>query len=112
MLQETHRCSETLWCIENMYTRREIKGSIVSCHEVVTARHRGKNKMLDKFQWTFFVLSACDKISRLVERCDVYLTKERSIKPKMGPIEFSKGHCPNKYNTSTRQWTAKLFLWK
>ena len=33
----------------------------------------------------FFVVSAHEKICRLVERCDVCLTKERSIKAKMGP---------------------------
>ena len=41
--------------------------------------------MLDKFQRTFFVLKARDKIRRLVEHCDICLTKERSIKPMMGP---------------------------
>ena len=43
------------------------------------------NGTLDKFQRIFFTLSARDKIRRLVERCDVCLTKERSIKNKMGP---------------------------
>ena len=33
----------------------------------------------------FFVVSAHEKICRLVERCDVCLTKDRSIKAKMGP---------------------------
>ena len=33
----------------------------------------------------FFVVSAHEKICRLVERYDVCLTKERSIKAKMGP---------------------------
>ena len=45
--------------------------------------------MLDKFQRTLFVLSAQDKIRRLVERCDICLTKERSIKPRMGPHIWS-----------------------
>ena len=55
------------------------------CHEGLAAGHRGVNGTLDKFQRTFFTLSARDKIRRLVERCDVCLTKERSIKNKMGP---------------------------
>ena len=54
-----------------------------------TTGHRGVNRTLDKFQRIFFVLSACDKICRLVERCDVCLTKERSIKAKMRPHEPS-----------------------
>ena len=49
------------------------------CHEGLAAGHRGVNGTLDKFQRTFFTLSARDKIRRLVERCDVCLTKERSI---------------------------------
>ena len=40
---------------------------------------------LDKFQRTFFIMSACDKIRRLVERCDICLAKERSVKVKTGP---------------------------
>ena len=44
--------------------------------------------MLDKFQSTSFVLSAWDKISRLVER-NICLTKKRSIKPKIGPLVLS-----------------------
>ena len=47
------------------------------------------NSRLDKFQRMFFVLSAQEKIRRLVEHCDICLSKERSIKSKMGPHEPS-----------------------
>ena len=40
---------------------------------------------LDKFQRTFFVMSACEKIQRLVDRCNTCLAKERSIQAKRGP---------------------------
>ena len=55
------------------------------CHEGIMSRHRGVNGTLDKLQRTLFVLSAWDKIRRFVERCNICLTKERSIKSKMGP---------------------------
>jgi len=55
------------------------------CQEGIMYGHRGVNDTLDKFQKTFFVLCTWDKIRRLVERCDICLTKERSIKPMMGP---------------------------
>ena len=35
--------------------------------------------MLDKFQETFFIRSACDENRRLVERCNIGLSKERKI---------------------------------
>ena len=73
-----------LWCIKELYTTSEINGSVQLSHEGVTARHRRVNGMLDKFQRTF-ICTFCDKIHRFVERCYVYLTKERSIKAKMGP---------------------------
>ena len=53
------------------------------CHEWIASEYRGVAGTLDKFQRTFFVLLARDKIRRLVERCDICLTKKRSIKPKM-----------------------------
>ena len=55
------------------------------CHEGVTAGHRGIAGTLDKFQRTFFIMSEHDKIRRLVEHCDVCLSKERSKKVKRGP---------------------------
>lgn len=55
------------------------------CHEGVTAGHRGVNGTLDKLQIKFFILSARDKIRKLVERCDMCLVKERGIKAKRGP---------------------------
>jgi len=44
-------------------------------HERIMSGHTGVAGTLDKFQRTLFVLSAPDKIRRLVERCDVCLTK-------------------------------------
>ena len=45
--------------------------------------HRGVAGMLNKFQRISFVFfSARDKIRRLVERCDLCLTIEKSIKPR------------------------------
>ena len=41
--------------------------------------------MLDKFQRTFFAMSAREKIQRLVDRCNTCLAKERSIQAKRGP---------------------------
>ena len=43
------------------------------------------NGTLDKLQIKFFILSARDKIRKLVERCDMCLVKERGIKAKRGP---------------------------
>ena len=40
---------------------------------------------LDKFQRTFFVMSACEKIWRLVDRCNACLAKEMSIQAKREP---------------------------
>ena len=40
---------------------------------------------LDKFQRTFFAMSAHEKIHRLVDRCNTCLAKERSIQAKRGP---------------------------
>ena len=39
----------------------------------------------DKFQRTFFAMSACEKIQRLVDRCNTCLAKKRSIQAKRGP---------------------------
>ena len=55
------------------------------CHEGVAGGHRGVVGTLDKFQRTFFVMSALEKIRRLVDRCNTCLAKERSIKAKRGP---------------------------
>ena len=55
------------------------------CHEGVSAGHRGVTGTPDKFQRMFFIMSARDKIRRLVERCDICLAKERSVKVKTGP---------------------------
>ena len=41
---------------------------------------------LDKFQRTFFTMSAREKIRRLVDRCNTCLAKERSIQNKRGPL--------------------------
>ena len=40
---------------------------------------------LDKFQRTFFTMSAREKIHRLVDRRNTCLAKERSIQDKRGP---------------------------
>ena len=40
----------------------KVKETFQICHEGVTARHRGVAGTLDKFQRTFFIMSACDKI--------------------------------------------------
>ena len=55
------------------------------CHKGVAGGHRGVAGTLDKFQRTFFVMSAREKIRRLVDCCDTCLAKERSIKAKRGP---------------------------
>jgi hypothetical protein len=55
------------------------------CHEGMAGGHRGMAGTLDKLQRTFFVMSACEKIQRLVDRCNTCLAKERSIKAKRGP---------------------------
>ena len=53
-----------------------LKEAFNICNEGITSGHRGVASMLDKFQRTFFVLSARDRIRRIVERCDICLTKE------------------------------------
>ena len=63
----------------------KLKETFQICHEGIMAGHRGVNGTLDKFQRTFFVVSARDKIRTLVNNCNVCLTKERSVKNKMGP---------------------------
>ena len=63
----------------------KVKKTFQICHEGVSAGHRGVAGTLDKFQRTFFIMSAHDKIRRLVERCDICLETERSIKVKTGP---------------------------
>ena len=55
------------------------------CHEGVAGGHRGVAGTLDKFQRTFFVMSAREKIRRLMDRCNTCLAKERSIQAKRGP---------------------------
>ena len=62
-----------------------LKEAFQICHEWIASENRVDAGTLDKFQKTFSVLLARDKIRRLVERCDICLTKERSIKPKMVP---------------------------
>ena len=67
----------------------KVKEVFSICHESVSARHRGVAGTFDKFQRTFFVMSAHDKIRKLVERCDICLAKERSVKVKTGPHVLS-----------------------
>ena len=55
------------------------------CNEGVAGGHRGVAGTLDKFQRTFFTMSARKKIRRLVDRCNPCLAKERSIQTKRGP---------------------------
>ena len=55
------------------------------CHEGVAGGHRGVAGRLDKFQRTFFTMSAREKIHRLVDRRNTCLAKERSIQDKRGP---------------------------
>jgi len=57
----------------------------VKLEEVFKICHEGVAGMLDKFQRTFFAMSAREKIRRLVDRCNTCLTKERSIQNKRGP---------------------------
>ena len=59
------------------------------CHEGLTAGQSGVAGTLHKFQRTFFIMSAHEKIRKLVEPCDVCLAKERSIKVKRVPHEPS-----------------------
>ena len=40
---------------------------------------------LDKFQRTFFTMSACENLRRLVDRCNIFLAKEKIIQNKRGP---------------------------
>ena len=55
------------------------------CHEGMAGGNIGVAGTLDKFQRTFFTMSAREKIRRLVDRCDICLAKERSIQNKRGP---------------------------
>ena len=55
------------------------------CHEGVAGGHRGVAGTLDKFQRTFFTMSSCENICRLVDWCNTCLAKERSIQAKRGP---------------------------
>ena len=71
--------------MRNSIPEARLKEAFQICQEGIMSGHRGVNDTLDKFQKTFFVLCTWDKIRRLVERCDICLTKERSIKPMMGP---------------------------
>ena len=48
-----------------------LKEAFQICHDGIIFRHRGVNSTLAKFQRTFFVLSARDKIRRPVECCDI-----------------------------------------
>ena len=54
-------------------------------HEGMAGGHRGVAGTIDKFQRTFFAMSARGKIRRLVDRCNTCLTEERSIQTKRGP---------------------------
>ena len=54
-------------------------------HEGVAGGHRVVARKSDKFQRTFFMMSALEKIRRLVDRCNICLAKERSIQAKRGP---------------------------
>ena len=55
------------------------------CHKGVAGGHRGVAATLDKFQRTFVVISAREKICRLVDGSNTCLVKERSIQAKRGP---------------------------
>ena len=55
------------------------------CHKGVAGGHRGMAGTLDKFQRTFFAMSAREKIRRLVDRCNTFLAEERNIQAKRGP---------------------------
>ena len=55
------------------------------CHKGVAGGHRGVAATLDKFQRTFVVMSAREKICRLVDGSNTCLVKERSIQAKRGP---------------------------
>ena len=46
------------------------------CHEGMAGGHRGMAGTLDKFQRTFFMMSAREKIRRLVDCCNMSLAKE------------------------------------
>ena len=64
-----------------LYAYVKVNDVFKICHKGLTAGVAG---ILDKFQRTFFIVSAQEKIRRLVERYDVCLAKERSIKVKRG----------------------------
>ena len=69
------------------------------CHEGVAGGHRGMAGTLDKFQRTFFAMSAREKIWRLVDRCNTCLTKERSIQAKRGPhVPSTVGNVGKKFS--------------
>ena len=59
--------------------------SAVKLEEVFKICHEGVAGTLEKFQRTFFAMSAREKIRRLVDRCNTCLAKERSIQAKRGP---------------------------
>ena len=56
-------------------------------HEGVAVGHRGVAGTRDKFQRTFFVVSAREKLRRLVDRCYTCLAKERSFQAKERSIQ-------------------------
>ena len=58
-----------------------LKEAFQICHEGIMSGHRGVAGMLDKFQGTSFVLSASDKVRRLVEQRDICLTKREVLNP-------------------------------
>ena len=55
------------------------------CHKGMAGGHRSVAGTLDKFQRTFFTMSAREKIRRLVDPCNTCLAKEKSIQAKRGP---------------------------
>ena len=50
------------------------------CHEGCSSGHRGIAGTLAKFQQSFFVISAQDKVRIMGEKCDQCIDKERSLK--------------------------------
>ena len=61
------------------YDALRVCAPAVKLEEVFKICHEGVAGTLDKFQRTFFVMSAHEKIHRLVDRCNTCLAKERSI---------------------------------
>ena len=53
------------------------------CHEGHSAGHHGIAETLAKFQQSFFVISALDKIRLVGEKCDQCIAKEHSVKQRV-----------------------------